>query len=122
MLAKHIVVDHSPWNYPVFIIEQSNGFVSIEGSASDGREMRAVGLFTKREKAQAYLNDIAEDGAIVSLDDMEQTRNFLHSVLPDATAVALDLVIEDGHQTAKYCFSIRTVLDKYLVKRLRPDA
>ncbi len=116
LLAHHVLIDYSPWNYPVFVIEQASGYACIEGASSKGTDMRAVGLFTQREKAQEYLAASSGRGRIVALDDLRQTRDFLEDLLPDATAVAIDPVISADHQSAEYCFSIRTVLDKYLVR------
>ncbi|MFO7903206.1 MAG: hypothetical protein R6U98_11120 [Pirellulaceae bacterium] len=117
LLENHIVVDYSPWNYPVFVIEQQEGFASVEGRASNGERMRAIGLFTTGEKAEAFLRDAEETGTVRPIATMHQTREFLRSVLPDVTAVALDLTADRGHRSAEYCFSIGTVLDKYLVEQ-----
>lgn len=116
LLENHIVVDYSPWNYPVFVIEQQDGFASVEGRASNGERILAIGLFTTREKTDAFLRDAEETGTVRELKTMQQAREFLQSVLPDVTAVALDLTADRGHRAAEYCFSIRTVLDKYLVE------
>ena len=115
LLDNHIVVDYSPWNYPVFVIEQQNGFASVAGRASNGEEMSAVGLFTTQEKAEAFLRDAGETGTVQTLATLEQTREFLQSVLPEVTAVALDLTADGGQRSAQYCFSVQTVLEKYLV-------
>lgn len=119
LLDNHIVVDYSPWNYPVFLIEQQDGYASVEGRASTGEEMRAVGLFTTREKAEKFLQNADETGHIRSLDTMQQAREFLESLLPDVVAVALDLTVDHNQRSAEYCFSVRTVLDKYLVEQQR---
>ncbi|MFW6169895.1 MAG: hypothetical protein ACODAD_05340 [Planctomycetota bacterium] len=116
-LENHVVVDYSPWNYPVFVIEQSKGFVSVEGRAGNGEEMRAVGLFTTREKAERFLCGAEETGTARALETMHQAREFLQRMLPDVTAVALDLTADGGRRAAEYCFSIRTILDKYLVEQ-----
>ncbi len=116
-LLKHSIrVDYSPWNYPVYVIEQPAGFVSIEGAASSGQPIRAVGLFTSRVKAETYLSESGESGTILRLDNMQQARSFLSHIASAVCAVALDLVVKDGQQSAKYCFSIQTILDKYLVR------
>ena len=81
--------------------------------------MRAVGFFTTSEKAEEYLRNARETGVVHTLDTMAQAREFLQGVADDATAVALNLQVEEGIRSAKYCFSIQTVLDKYLIDR--PD-
>ncbi len=120
LLANHVAGDYSPWNYPVFVIRLMTGFVCVEGSTSEGKERRAVGLFTRRDKAEECLGNCGLDGTIVCLDDLQQVRGFLQSIPPDITAVAMDPVIEMGHQSAQYCFSIPTLLEKYLVTKARP--
>ncbi len=79
----------------------------------------AVAIFTTREKAESYLGDSGETGTIRDLDDVKSTRDFLERIAVDATAVALDATIEDGRHRAQYCFSIQTLLDKYLVNKQR---
>ena len=115
VLDEHLVADHSPWNYPVFVIEQRGGFASIEGGTSGGEEMRAVILFTTEEKAAQYLRDAGETGVIHKLEDMPRTRDFLDSLTADTHAVALDPAVVRGARSAEHCFSLTTVLDKYLV-------
>src|SRR6056297_528861 len=51
LLNDHIVADHSPWNYPVFVIAQGEGFVSIAGSSDAGQSIQAVALFSSADKA-----------------------------------------------------------------------
>lgn len=116
VLEKHIRVDYSPWNYPVFVVDQEDGFASVEGTTSQGDELRAIGLFTTKEKAEEYLSEADEQGFIRQLDDLPQVRSFLEDVSGDVSAVALNLSVQEGQRTAKYCFSIKTVLEKYLVE------
>ena len=116
VLDNLTAIDFSPWNYPIFVIQQPGGFASIEGDTSDGQQMRALGLFTTMEKAEEFLRDANETGVVRQLDDMPQARDFLEGVAADVTAVALNLTVDEGQRSAKYCFSIRTVLDKYLVE------
>lgn len=116
VLDNLTAIDYSPWNYPIFVIQQPGGFASIEGDTSDGQQMRALGLFTTKENAEQFLRDASAAGVVRQLDDMNQARDFLASVAADVTAVALNLTADEGQRSAKYCFSIRTVLDKYLVE------
>ncbi len=115
VLDKHIIADFSPWNYPVFLIEQSGGFACIEGQTSAGEQMRAIGLFTTEEKALQFLKDADETGMVRPLEDMSQTRAFLQSVSANANAMAIDLTVDGNQRRAEYCFSIKTILEKYLV-------
>jgi hypothetical protein len=117
LLNEHIVIDYSPWNYPVFVIEQPGGFACVEGQTSDGQEMRAVGFFTVKDKAEEYLKDANESGDIQQLADVDEARAFLEEISPVASAVALNIAVDNGQRSAKYCFSINTILEKYLVER-----
>lgn len=116
LMEKHVMVDYSPWNYPVFLIQQQDGFASVEGSTSTGENRCAVGVFTTEHNAQKFLADAEETGVIQALDNVSQVREFLESVAGDASAVALDPTVSQGQRTAQYCFSVQTLLDKYLVE------
>ncbi len=117
LLRNHIVIDYSPWNYPVYYIEQEGGLASVEGLSSSQQNLIAVGLFTSEQNAQQYLQDTGEAGTIHALHSLGEARRFCEQLLPDVTAVALNLTLSDGQRVAKYCFSIRTVLEKYLVEK-----
>ncbi len=116
-LLKELVIDFSPWNYPVFVVAQGNGFASIESEPSDREKMRAVALFTDPKKATTYLEAAGETGSVTALKDLGATRALLQVLAADANAVALDPVVQDGKRTAKHCFEITTVLNKYLVQQ-----
>ena len=118
LLQDHLVIDYSPWNYPVFVVDHGGGFATIEGKKGEGQTvMRAVALFTDQAKAREYLIDADESGTIRSLNDLDQTRAFLSHVSHDANAVAVNPVVENGKRTAKHCFDLQTVLEKYLVRQ-----
>ena len=118
LLQDHLVMDMSPWNYPVFVIAQEAGFACIMGEANDVRQWTALCLFTTAEKARAYLELVEEDGTIQSLADRQQTRELLIELADSASAVALDPVVKAEQRSAQYCFSIQTLLEKYLVTRV----
>ncbi len=115
LLNDHLAADFSPWNYPVYVIAQDTGFACIRGRASDGRPLTAVAVFTSSEKATAYLESAEETGELCELADMNLTRRFLSSLALEVFSVALDPVVEHSTRTAKYCFDIATLLEKYLV-------
>jgi hypothetical protein len=117
LLACHLVPDHSPWNYPVFVVCRQQGYASIEGLSPDGSRWTAIGLFTAREKAEAYLQASLLAGTIRELNDVRQARALLREIADSATAVALDPTINAGRHAATHCFSLRTVLEKYLNDR-----
>jgi hypothetical protein len=117
LLNDHLVIDYSPWNYPVYVVSQGEGFASIEAEAGDGKDMHAIALFTDQQKAREYLLGAGETGSILALHDLQETRDFLTAIASGANSVAVNPVAEAGKRTAKHCFSIKTVLDKYLVRQ-----
>lgn len=116
LLDDHLSADYSPWNYPVYLIEQETGFSCIDGQTSDGRSLMALEIFTTQEKAEAYLRDVGQTGAIRTLTDMDETRAFFETIVSEITAVALDPIVTDGRGTAEHCFAVETLLAKYLVR------
>ena len=116
LIQRYLRVDFSPWNYPLFVIAQEDGYASIEGRSDEGQQWRAVCLFTEFQKAEDYLRLAGESGEISQLDDWQQARDLLGSLAMDSAAVALDPVADGAQRKAKYCFAIETVLTKYLVR------
>jgi hypothetical protein len=116
LLRHRLVVDYSPWNYPVFVIDQGTGYASIEGYSGEQQAWTAVMMFTRREKAETYLRASNESGTIRELTDIDQARAFLVDLAPGAGAVALDPVMDHDRRLARHCFSVQTLLDKYLVR------
>jgi hypothetical protein len=115
ILEQHLVADNSPWNYPVYAVAQGEGFISIEGQASDGRALTALGLFTDELRIEAYLEEADEAGTPCALTDLGEARTFLEAMSIHATAIALNPTVVDGQRTAKHCFAIETLLEQYLV-------
>jgi hypothetical protein len=117
LLDEHLKPDRSPWNYPVFTIAEPDGFACIEGSDVDGSSLMAICVFTTSERANEYVESSDGDGTPCMLQDLTQARDFFGQIDESyAVAVAIDPVIEDNRAEAKYCFSIRTLMDKYLVQ------
>ncbi len=121
MLQEHLVVDYSPWNYPVFVLAQKEGFACIEGVGPDGGQLAALALFDNEEKLAQYVDDTREGGKRFELSDLAQTRKFLSGLNPNVTAVALNPQSVDGKRSTKHCFSLQTLLYKYLVNEA-PEA
>ena len=117
LLDNHLVSDNSPWNYPVYVVAQEQGFISIEEADNDGQPLTAIGFFTSVEYVETYLEAAAEAGATCPIDNVEEARSFLKKMAPQATAVAINPTAIDGQRTAKYCFAITTLLEKYLVNK-----
>lgn len=114
-LIGSIKVDFSPWNYPIFAVNHESGFASIEGGDASN-PMVALAVFTSEEKAESYANQLYSKAKTVCLFDLDFTRSFLDNLNETINAVALDPIIEDGRHSAKYCFSLDRLMDKYLVE------
>ncbi|HMO15102.1 MAG TPA: hypothetical protein PKD64_13380 [Pirellulaceae bacterium] len=108
--------DLSPWNYPIFVLATATGFVTIDGAAADGEYLSALAVFTDEERAEQYLTNSGETAELCALESMGDTVIFLRGLSNLIGAVALDPSIVDNHNTAKYAFSIDTLLNKYLVR------
>lgn len=113
LLSAHLQSDNSPWNYPIFAIGQTSGFASIDGD--DSSPMKAIGIFTTTENAEAYLRDAEEQGDLLELSDMASAVRFFTALQSDVTAVALDPQVVEGHRAAEHCLSLEVLLSKYLV-------
>jgi hypothetical protein len=116
LLDQHLTADYSPWNYPVYAIAQEVGFVSIDGVGSGGEGFTALGLFTSEGKAQDYLEAAEESGELCRLANLDEARALLIALTEQIAAVALDPIVERGQRTAKHCFPLETLLNKYLVR------
>lgn len=116
LLTRHLVPDNSPWNYPIFVLREATGYASIEGASADGSRWTAIAIFSSREKAEAYRQAARSAGAVSEIADMAEARDLLGAMSGSVSAVALDPTIHEGQHSAPYCFSLRTILDKYLVR------
>lgn len=116
LLADHLTTDYSPWNYPVFAIAQDVGFVSIDATGSGGEPLTVLGLFTSENKAKTYLEAADETGELCQLTNLDEARTFLTALSELVAAVAVDPIVEDDQRTAKHCFPLETLLNKYLVR------
>ena len=117
LLENHLVIDNSPWNYPVYVVAKEQGFISIEDAGNDGQPLTAIGFFTNVEYVETYLKSASEVGTVCPIANVEEARSFLKQIHPRATAVAINPTVIDGQRTAKYCFTITTLLEKYLVTK-----
>lgn len=115
LLDDHLTADNSPWNYPVYVVARDNGFVSIAGVAADGGPLTAVGFFTSEERIATYLEATGEEGTVCAMQNLDEARSFLNAIAPQAAAVALNPTVREGQRSAKHCFAIEILLEKYLV-------
>jgi hypothetical protein len=121
LLRDHLRPDNSPWNYPIFVISQEQGIASIDGQTPTGQSWRALGVFTSRERAEAYIEACKTPGTVLELPDLAQTRERFISLSAEANAVAIDPIIDQGRHTAAHCFTLQTLLEKYLTRSTRPE-
>ena len=112
---RHLVVDNSPWSYPVYVIAQDDGFVSITGQDQSGNPIVAIGLFADAQRVTEYLQAAAQDGTPCELKNLEETRSFLTRMAKETGAVAWNPTVQGGQRSATHCFPIRTLLEKYLI-------
>ncbi len=115
-VLRELRPDLSPWNYPVFALATDAGFVTIDGVAEDGEYLSAIALFGSPEQAEQYLLESGDQAELCPLESFEDAVIFLQGVASMVGAAALDPVVTSGRHTAKYCFSIETLLTKYLVR------
>ena len=116
LLSNRLSPDMSPWNYPVYVVAQEQGFVSIESPDETGEMIMLLCLFTEKRLAADYLDKSGSEGEFCAFHDVGEARTFFESLDRSlAAAVALDPEIDEGTHKAKYCFSIEVLLEKYLV-------
>ena len=115
LLEQYLVVDYSPWNYPVFVVAQESGFVSIDGRDQRGQPIAAVGVFPDEQRVSSFLEAARQPGTPCPLATMQEARTFLTKVASQVVAVAWNPTVEDNRYVAEHCFTIETLLRKYLV-------
>jgi len=115
LLEDHLIVDNSPWNYPVFIIQQEDGYSSIAGNDEEGQPITLLNLFTDEEKAKKYAATEEGSGEVTTLHNMEHVREILLGLRDTVSAVALDPVFDENESSSQYCIGVEALLDKYLV-------
>lgn len=115
LIREHLIVDYSPWNYPIYVVAVGEGFASITGHREDDSPLHAIAVFREEKRAEAYVEATAE-GEVCELEDFGEAVRFFTAMSDLVDAVALDPVIEDGQYSTKHCFAMQTLLDKYLVE------
>jgi len=115
LLEDHLIVDNSPWNYPVFIIQQEDGYSSIAGNDEEGQPITLLNLFTDEEKAKKYAATEEGSGEVTTLHNMEHVREILLGLRDTVSAVAMDPVFDENESSSQYCIGVEALLDKYLV-------
>ncbi len=115
LLEDFLIVDNSPWNYPVYVIKQEDGYSSTIGNDEDGAPMTLLNLFTDEEKAKKYAATHDGFGEVTTLHNMEHVREILLGLRDSVSAVAMDPVYEENESSSQYCIGVEALLDKYLV-------
>ncbi|PQO32004.1 hypothetical protein DTL21_17310 [Bremerella cremea] len=115
LLEDYLIVDNSPWNYPVYVVNQADGYSSTVGNGEEGESMTLLNLFTDEEKAKKYAETQDKEGEVVTLHNMEHVRKILLGLRDSVSAVAMDPVYEENESSSQYCIGVEALLDKYLV-------
>jgi hypothetical protein len=116
LLTEYLSTDFSPWNYPVFLLAIDDGFVSITGQRSDSDDMHAIAVFRSAEKARDYETVVSGGGELCEIKNLAEAVKFFEAMRETIDAVALDPVITDGQCQTEHCFSLETLLSKYLIE------
>lgn len=122
LLNKHLIVDYSPWNYPVYAVRETFegkelGWSCIQGQDSEGNPVTVLALFTQPGIARDYLKACKTKGDLKSFEDVDQIRPWLEELEGQVSAVAIDPVIENNQRRADQCIGLERLLDAYLVSR-----
>ncbi|MFN3149526.1 hypothetical protein [Bremerella sp.] len=115
LLEDFLIVDNSPWNYPVFVIKQKDGYSSTAGNDEEGQPITLLNLFTDEEKAKKYSTTNEGAGEVMPLHNMEHVREILQGLRESVSAVAMDPIYEEDESSSQYCIGVEALLDKYLV-------
>ncbi|MBA2114637.1 hypothetical protein [Bremerella alba] len=115
LLEEYLIVDNSPWNYPVFVIKQQDGYSSTVGNGEEGEPITLLNLFTDETKANKYAATDDGAGEVITLHNMEHVREILLGLRDSVSAVAMDPVYEENESSSQYCIGLEALLDKYLV-------
>lgn len=115
LLEDYLIVDNSPWNYPVYVIKQQDGYSSTVGNDEEGVPITLLNLFTEEEKAKKYSKTEEGAGELMTLHNMEHVREMLLGLRDSVSAVAMDPVFEENESSSQYCIGVEALLDRYLV-------
>jgi len=113
LLENHLPWSRSPWNYPVFVLRQGEGYASIEANSAEGEPIHALAMFTLEDLAKAYRDAAKETGEVDAIDTPPMFAVLLEQLV-EATAVAINPTADAGVRTAKTCVTVQTLLEKYL--------
>lgn len=115
LLGRYVIADNSPWNYPITVIANDEGFLCIGDDEPKEQAVNAIAVFTEQSKADAYLSETNDVGTPCHLGNVTEAKTFLSSLVPVVNAVAINPRVENGIRVTKHCFSLETLLTKYLV-------
>lgn len=123
LLRRHIEIDNSPWNYPVFLLRtdgvggsEHGGWSSIQAGAGS-HWFSFVVLFTSEALAEAYRKEIEpEDGwvELVAVSDMRRLRERLVELGAGIAGIAVNPTVAGGVRKCENCLEIGRLLTHYL--------
>lgn len=116
LLSERLIIDYSPWNYPVYLLRQETGFSSIIGLDAEGNDVVVLCLFTNRQFAEEYLEASGDAGVVEAFETMPETRQLMESLQGEIAAVAVDPEVRQAERIASHCISVETLLNKYLIR------
>ncbi|MDP1564240.1 MAG: DUF952 domain-containing protein [Pirellulaceae bacterium] len=130
LLRRHIEIDNSPWNYPVFLLrsgrlgETANGGWSSIQAGAGSHWFSFVVLFTGEVLAEAYRKEIEpEDGwlELVTVPDMRCLRERLVELGAGIAGIAVNPTVDGGARKCEKCLEIGRLLAHYLTVGRAPD-
>jgi hypothetical protein len=121
LLARHLPLARSPWDYPLFVLREAAGYTSICGSEGDRGELHAVGLFTRRELADRFAQAAGLEATVDTVSSPQKLANLLAVLPASVSAAAFNPAVEGEHPTAKHCLRISDIREKYLPQDPRAD-
>ncbi len=114
LAEKHLPLARSPWDYPVYVLAEGEGYSSITADVPGRGQVVALALFTDAARADSYSESAGIETRRRSLNTPDQLRKLLVELPQNVTVVAIDPLVTDGRRQAKTCVEISVLLEKYL--------
>ncbi len=114
LLTEHLPLARSPWDYPLFVLREADGYTSVRGSSGEEDTFVAVGIFTRRELADHFTADAGLSATVVQLEGPPQLRDLLDELDETVSTVAFNPTAEGDQRIAQHCVHIRDIRAKYL--------
>jgi hypothetical protein len=114
LLEDHLPLARSPWDYPLFVLRELDGYASVKGPATNGNPLVAVAVFTSREHADSFISAAERSAALVELAGPQALSDLLAELPRSVSVVAFNPVADGERRTAKHCVRIADIRAKYL--------